>query len=142
MINYTVNKIKNYQFFDGKKLFEVQDTYDDFLTSAYYESLVEAYILVGEQKINLLQNRKSISSFQNNHFTNEDIITLAEIFDMRIEKRESYLYLIKSFRFGDFELTENEKYLVIFCVENYKEPEHIFIYGVWEKLYNTNTKFS
>jgi hypothetical protein len=142
MINYTVNKIKNYQFFDGKKLFEVQDTYDDFLTSAYYESLVEAYILVGGQKINLLQNRKSISSFQNNHFTNEDIITLAEIFDMRIEKRESYLYLIKSFRFGDFELTENEKYLVIFCVENYKEPEHIFIYGVWEKLYNTNTKFS
>jgi hypothetical protein len=125
--------IYNYTFFDGVKLHQVVNQYDDWLSSTDSSVWSNSYIEVQDKKIYIIkENVKALSTFR--YFNKEELESLAEKYILKIKEENDIFYIYTdNHNTRQFEMSENDDLLVIYSLEGSKSPESIFIYGVFEK---------
>ncbi|QKJ63446.1 hypothetical protein [Flavobacterium sp. M31R6] len=122
-----------YTFFDGLKSHHVINQYDDWLSSTDYSIWSNSYVEILNKRIYIIkENVKVLSTFR--YFDKEGLELISKKYDLKIKEENgvSYAYT-DNHSTRQLEISENDKLIVIYCLEGGNMPESIFIYGVFEK---------
>ncbi|MCC9064164.1 hypothetical protein [Flavobacterium piscisymbiosum] len=122
-----------YTFFDGLKLHNVINEYDNWLSSTDYSVWNNSYIEIQNKRIYIIkENVKVLSTFR--YFDKIELEKLATKYNFKIKEEKGIYYAYSDDHSSrQFEISENEELAVIYCMEGGNMPESIFIYGVFEK---------
>ncbi|MCD0469148.1 hypothetical protein [Flavobacterium sp. JAS] len=122
-----------YIFFDGLKSHQVINQYDDWLSSTDYSIWSNSYIEVQNKRIYIIkENVKVLSTFR--YFDKIELELLAKKYNVKVKEEEGIYYAYTDDHSSrQFEISENNELVVIYCIEGGNMPESIFIYGVFEK---------
>ncbi|TDO72751.1 hypothetical protein EV143_10756 [Flavobacterium chryseum] len=135
-ISYIKNmdqEFASYTFFDGLKLHQVLNQYDDWLSTTDYSLWSNSYIEIQNKKIYIIiENVKVLSTFR--YFDKTELEGLAKKYNFKIKEENGIYYTYTDDHSSrQFEISENNELVVIYCIEGGNMPESIFIYGVFEK---------
>ncbi len=125
--------LSNYIFFDGLKLHQVNNQYDNWLSSTDYSLWSNSYVEILNKRIYIIkENVKVLSTFR--YFDKAELELLAKKYNLKI-KEENGIHYAYTDDHGtrQFEISENDELAVIYCMEGGNMPESIFIYVVFEK---------
>lgn len=122
-----------YLFFDGLKLHKVIDQYNDWFSSDDYSIWSNSYVELNNKRIYLIQeNVKVLSSLR--FYTKEELELLSSKYNFQIKEKDGVYYAFtETQNLRQFEISENDGLIVIYCTHGSYGPESIFIYGVYEK---------
>jgi hypothetical protein len=127
------NKVSSFVLFDGMKSHNVINQYDDWLSSTDYSIWSNSYVEILNKRIYIIkENVKVLSTFR--YFGKEELELISKKYDLKIKEENgvSYAYT-DNHSTRQLEISENDKLIVIYCLEGGNMPESIFIYGVFEK---------
>ena len=80
-----------YIFFDGKKLNNVVNQYDDWLTSTDYSLWSESYVEIQNKRIYIIkENVKVLSTFR--YFDKKELELLAKTYNLKIKEENDVYY--------------------------------------------------
>lgn len=122
-----------YTFFDGMKIHNVNNQYDDWLSSSEYSVWSNSYIEINNKRIYFIkENVKVLSTFR--FYNKEELVLLSRKYNLLIKEENGVFYSYsENHSARQFEISENDQLVVIYCLEGGNMPESIFIYGVFEK---------
>lgn len=122
----------NYDFFDGIKLLEVTDSYDNWLSSEDYAVYSNSYVEIKEKRIYIFkENVKTLSTFR--YFNKQELELLTKKYNLKIKQRDDCFYAYEdNYASRTLEISQNDQLTVIYCLTGSYGPEGIFIYGVFE----------
>ncbi|WP_286967436.1 hypothetical protein [Flavobacterium sp. UBA4854] len=122
-----------YLFFDGLKLHKVINQYNDWFSSDDYAIWSNSYVELNNKRIYLIQeNVKVLSSLK--FYTKEELELLSSKYNFQIKEKDGVYYAFtETQNLRQFEISENDDLIVIYCTHGSYGPESIFIYGVYEK---------
>ncbi|MFD1603065.1 hypothetical protein ACFSJW_06805 [Flavobacterium artemisiae] len=125
--------LNEFLFFDGVKTYLFKEQHFDWLYSSDYNDWVNSYVEIGNKRINIIQeNVKVLSTFK--FFKKEELELLAQKFNLKIREKDAIYYAYsQNHDTHQFEISENEALIVIYCLEGSRAPESIFIYKIIEK---------
>lgn len=133
-----INKrIDNYIFFDGVNHFDVQQTYDNDLTTYEYNIYKNSFIEIGDLRIELF-NKSSVDAL--NTFNKKiplDELELISIQNGLILKNHSDCYYLttKNHPFDSFFIVKSfstsKKFIIVYGIGGNRFPESIYIHGIW-----------
>lgn len=123
----------NYLFFDGIKLHNVIEQYDNWLSSSDFSIWSNSYIAIHNKRIYFIkENVKVLSTFR--FYNKEELELLSTKYSLLTKEENGVFYsYTENHSTRQFEISENDKLVVIYCLEGGNMPESIFIYGVFEK---------
>ncbi len=126
-------RVFNYHFFDGIKLFEVKKNYDNWLSSSEYHVYSTSYIKVNNHSISLFgKSRKTIEEFFSSNRTL--LADLAREFQLEIEDNHTELKIYnKKHKYDTYyvisEIIDNNNYIILYSLGGSRFPESLTIYG-------------
>jgi hypothetical protein len=128
-----MNRILYFIFFDGLKMFKAENQYDNWLSSVDFAVWNNSYVQILNEKIYIMQeNVKTLSTLRD--FEKTALESLASKYELNIKEENGIFYCYTDqHNLRYFEISENESFVVIYCIEGGRNPESIFIYGVFEK---------
>jgi hypothetical protein len=142
--DFLCKKIDKYIFFDGVNHFNVQQTYDNWLTTSDFNFYKNSFIEIDNLKIYLF-NAPSIDALITFHerYSLEDLELMSIHFGLTVKKGiNSCVIIEKKHPFDNFFLiksfTASKKYIVIYGIGGSRFPESIYIHGVWDIDYIPN----
>ncbi|MFL1894051.1 hypothetical protein ACJRPK_00010 [Aquimarina sp. 2-A2] len=133
----TIRRKKLYKFYDGLKTFNIDKTYDNWLSSTDFKVYSKSYIEYDNNKIELFSERTRKID-RNSTIAKETLEYVAEQFGFGFvfnnkgefsfyhEKHKYDTYYLASQKHGDNYI------LTIFSLGGSKSPESITIFGLWE----------
>ena len=122
-----------YTFFDGIKPHQFSSTYDDWLSSSDFSILNNSYVKVQDKLIYIMkENSRVLSTFR--YYNKEELELTALQYNLKVREENGIYYAFSENRgLRQFQISENDKLAVIYCIEGSNNPESIFIYGVFQK---------
>jgi hypothetical protein len=122
----------DYIFFDGKKVHQVTNQFDDWLSSVDYSVWSNSYIEIKNKRIYIIkENVKILSTLKN--FDQLQLELLSQKYNLKIKEENGIYYAYTdNHNSGQFQISQNNALTVIYCFEGGKAPESIFILGVFE----------
>lgn len=130
-----LNIIKNniYTFFDGLKFQQFNGKHNDWLSSSDYSIWSNSYIQIQNKRIYLMkENVKVLSTFK--YYDKEELELIAFQHNLDIKEKNGLYYAsTNDHRIAHFQISENDKLVVIYCIEGGNVPESLFIHTVFEK---------
>ncbi|MBE8723571.1 hypothetical protein [Flavobacterium hungaricum] len=133
VISNTVYFIDKCLFFDGVKTYVFKEQHFDWLYSSDYSVWSNSYVEIHNKRIYIIQeNVKVLSTFK--FYEKAQLELLVEKYNLKIKEENNIYYAY----YGNhterqFQVSENEQLIVIYCLEGERGPESIFIYKVIEK---------
>ena len=126
-------EIFNYTFFDGSKLYQVINQYFDWISSSDDTVWSNAYVEVNTKRIYIIkENVKVLSTFK--FYSKDALESLSSKYNLHMREQNGVYYsCTETHNTRQFELSENDDLIVIYCTLGSYGPESIFIYGVYEK---------
>jgi hypothetical protein len=128
-----LEKTFNYLFFDGLKLYKVANQYYDWFSSDDYAIWSNSYVELNNKRIYIIkENVKVLSTFR--FYTKEELESISSKYNFQIKEENGFYYAFtETHNSRQFEISENDELIVIYCTNGSYAPESIFIYGVYEK---------
>jgi len=123
----------DYIFFDGSKSHQVINQYFDWFNSSDYAVWSNSYVELNNKRIYIIkENVKVLSTFR--FYSKEDLESLSSKYNLKIKEENGVYYSYTEIHdTRQFEISENDELIVIYCTHGSYAPESIFIYGVYEK---------
>ncbi|MFL1897212.1 hypothetical protein ACJRPK_16030 [Aquimarina sp. 2-A2] len=131
----TIRRKKLYKFYDGLKTFNIDKTYDNWLSSTDFKVYSKSYIEYDNNKIELFSKQtKKID--RNSTIAKETLEYVAEQFGFVFNNKDEFSFYNEKYKYDTYYLV-SQKYgdsylLTIFSLGGTKSPESITIYGLWE----------
>jgi len=121
-----------FNFFNGKELFNNLLSYSgDFNND--YSILKKSYVEISNRQNFLFEEGTKYFSTFNNNFSEEELSILAKRYGLEIKENISentldiYIYNTPA------KIIRTQYYDIIYKITGSREPEHIYIYGVFER---------
>lgn len=123
----------DYLFFDGLKTHKVTYQYNDWLSSTDYAVWSNSYVEIQNKRIHIIpENAKILSTFRD--YDKEELELVAFRYNLKIKEKNGIYYAYTSDQSsGQFQISENDQLVVIYCIEGGNGPESIFIHTVFKK---------
>lgn len=124
---------EKYTFFDGSKSHKVINQYFDWFNSTDYAVWSNSYIGLNNKRIYIIkENVKVLSTFR--FYSKEELESLSSKYNLQIKEENGIYYCCTEIHnTRQFEISENDDLIVIYCLQGSYATESIFIYGVYEK---------
>ncbi len=138
MDNSFINKrIENYIFFDGVNYFDVQQTYDNWLTTSEFNIYKNSFIEIDDLRFELF-NKSSVEKLTTfNKKKSLDELELISIHFGLILKNQSDCYFLttKNHPFNSFFIVKSfstpKKFIIVYGIGGSRFPESIYVHGIW-----------
>jgi hypothetical protein len=140
-LNITADNLENTPFdclfYDGLKTHKVTNQYNDWLSSTNYAVWSNSYVEIQNKRIYIIQeNVKILSTFR--YYDKEELEIITSQYHLKIKENNGIYYAYTDHQsFGQFQISENDQLVVVYCIEDGTMPENIFIYAVFEKQSNS-----